>query len=58
MDVFNCSSVQWICWFHAEKQRKYRKIKENHKTAFFSVQRLHGSRQVVQHVLLHVARWD
>ena len=25
---------------------------------FFSVQRLHGSRQVVQHVLLHVARWD
>ena len=24
----------------------------------FSVQRLHGSRQVVQHVLLHVARWD
>ena len=28
------------------------------KTDFFSVQRLHGSRQVVQHVLLHVARWD
>ena len=26
---------------------------------FFSVQRrLHGSRQVVQHVLLHVARWE
>ena len=25
---------------------------------FFSVQRLHGFRQVVQHVLLHVANWD
>jgi hypothetical protein len=25
--------------------------------AFFSVQRLHGFRQVVQHVQLHVANW-
>ena len=26
--------------------------------SFFSVQRLHGFRQVVQHVLFYVAKWD
>ena len=37
------------------QQKQPQKICQGH--SFFSLQRLHGFRQVVQHVQLHVANW-
>ena len=54
--------IPGIHYFDAHRLRAHllqaQELQLHPRASIFSVQRLHGFRQVVQHVLLHVANWD